>query len=614
MSYIRPGPASDQVVFQVSTSFGTDESMDEGSENGTSGEEYSDAVMESISVVNSELSASTLFPYDSISQRGINPLAPVDPVDQPAVHEVHSFHQSDGEHLFKHMHGRTFTSQSDDYCLPADDEEHMRLDIQHNMLKYHLGALYPCSTRVEWLLRPGQNVRPGVLDVGTGSGRWPLDMAREFPHADVIGIDLVPPVLLDASDIPENCRFEVDDANLSMSHHSDSFDVVHARAVEGGIHDYDGFLYEVAQTLRPGGLVILVSGMPQLLTEDFIPFPVTEPGEEGFCWTQKLFYHAYETYHRRGNFSVDAGLHFKRYLENNPNYEDVQQSFTFIGIGAWQKDLTPVGAWVAEAMKNTFLKLWHSFKPMLLNNGYEPDLLDSAKTSDVVYKADLSWITLCSKEATKELLEQTIHAKIPWRYCTATRKDIPWQERTETPDMSDLGSEAPTLIVKPSPRGTKSVVAKAVGIGRNSDHSGSTERGGSRYYSAVAEQTSHQEVRQQDPRGRRENPLAAGGGAEQQHPAPPIQPRQEVPVPSQQHLAPAWAAIPPQQLVAPSIWPRSPAQPAGSSPQPTLHQPHDTDYAPEWTQASDGQVYFVPAAEISHPSTTYFSTSEYKTP
>lgn len=73
---------------------------------------------------------------------------------------------------FRQVHGRTFTSQSDEYFLPADDEEHVRLDLQHNLLKYHLGALYPCSAQVEWLLRSDQETRPGVLDVGTGSGSW----------------------------------------------------------------------------------------------------------------------------------------------------------------------------------------------------------------------------------------------------------------------------------------------------------------------------------------------------------------------------------------------------------------------------------------------------------
>lgn len=87
-------------------------------------------------------------------------------------------------------------------------------------------------------------------------------MALQFPHVDVLGIDLVPPVLLDSTMIPNNCRFEVDDANMSMSHHQDSFDVVHVRSAEVGIHDFHGFLYKVAQTMRPGGILICATVIP----------------------------------------------------------------------------------------------------------------------------------------------------------------------------------------------------------------------------------------------------------------------------------------------------------------------------------------------------------------
>lgn len=87
-------------------------------------------------------------------------------------------------------------------------------------------------------------------------------MALQFPHADVIGLDLVPPVLLNADTIPPNCRFEVDDANLSMSHYEGCFNVVHMRSADAGINDFPGWLYEVAQSMRPHGVLILVTGFP----------------------------------------------------------------------------------------------------------------------------------------------------------------------------------------------------------------------------------------------------------------------------------------------------------------------------------------------------------------
>lgn len=41
-------------------------------------------------------------------------------------------------------------------------------------------------------LAPRQDVVPAIIDVGTGSGSWAIDMGRHFPHAEVLGLDLAP--------------------------------------------------------------------------------------------------------------------------------------------------------------------------------------------------------------------------------------------------------------------------------------------------------------------------------------------------------------------------------------------------------------------------------------
>lgn len=66
-------------------------------------------------------------------------------------------------------HGRTFNTVRSEYVLPADEEEHSRLDLQHNMLKLLIESLYTDSELVRKVLAPGQDTRPKVLDVG-GSG------------------------------------------------------------------------------------------------------------------------------------------------------------------------------------------------------------------------------------------------------------------------------------------------------------------------------------------------------------------------------------------------------------------------------------------------------------
>ncbi|KAG8958193.1 hypothetical protein FRC03_009375 [Tulasnella sp. 419] len=105
-------------------------------------------------------------------------------------------------------------------------------------------------------------------------------MATKFPHCDIVGLDLVPPSL-GSRTIPPNCRFEVDDANLSLTHWTNTFDFVHCRAVEMGIQDWQAFAYNVAQILKPGGIFVSGTGHTQLLNDKGEPCRVVTGGKPG---------------------------------------------------------------------------------------------------------------------------------------------------------------------------------------------------------------------------------------------------------------------------------------------------------------------------------------------
>ncbi|HKT40269.1 MAG TPA: hypothetical protein VJR48_18000, partial [Ktedonobacterales bacterium] len=71
------------------------------------------------------------------------------------------------------------------YALPADGEEVNRLDFQHYMLRYAFQGNFAAP-----IAQP-----VSILDVGTGTGRWAIEMAITFPDVNVIGLDVKPPAV-----------------------------------------------------------------------------------------------------------------------------------------------------------------------------------------------------------------------------------------------------------------------------------------------------------------------------------------------------------------------------------------------------------------------------------
>lgn len=88
-------------------------------------------------------------------------------------------------------------------------------------------------------------------------------MAKEFPHVDVFGYDIVPPdVLSRPNEVPSNCHLELGDSNTDMDRYAGKMDVVNNRAAQIGIDDLDLHFYNVAQCLKPGGVFLISTADP----------------------------------------------------------------------------------------------------------------------------------------------------------------------------------------------------------------------------------------------------------------------------------------------------------------------------------------------------------------
>jgi len=66
-----------------------------------------------------------------------------------------------------------------------------------------------------------------TVDVGTGSGKWVIEVAHEYSTAQVIGIDISP---IQRTNIPANAEFMVMDLTRGLLFDMGSTDLVQSRS------------------------------------------------------------------------------------------------------------------------------------------------------------------------------------------------------------------------------------------------------------------------------------------------------------------------------------------------------------------------------------------------
>ena len=110
-------------------------------------------------------------------------------------------------------------------------------------------AFAPLDAALDWL----DTAPSRVLDLGTGTGRAAFLLARRYPEAEVVGVDLAPAMLAEARKLtpPElagRVRFEEADAE-HLAYPDASFDLV-------SLANMIPFFPELARITAPGGAVV----------------------------------------------------------------------------------------------------------------------------------------------------------------------------------------------------------------------------------------------------------------------------------------------------------------------------------------------------------------------
>lgn len=168
-----------------------------------------------------------------------------------------------------------------------------------------------------------------VLDVGTGTGIWAIDMADTYPETTVVGTDIS---AIQPNWVPPNCFFEIEDAQLDWTFAPGRFDFIHIRALYGSISDWPALYEQAYRTLRPGGwiedfefTITLHSDSPE----------VKDDPDHIFKRWANIFHEAGDKMNRTLRIGTNGKM--KRYLHDAGFINIVHRSYQ-VPVGTWSSD------------------------------------------------------------------------------------------------------------------------------------------------------------------------------------------------------------------------------------------------------------------------------------
>jgi ubiquinone/menaquinone biosynthesis C-methylase UbiE len=144
------------------------------------------------------------------------------------------------------------------FMMSKNEREVQRLNEQHFAIREEMGGNFLAP-----LVTPN-----AILDIGCGTGRWAMEMAVEFPQAQVRGLDVVltdpaASVGLGVDAVPPNVAFIEADATQPLPFPDASFAYVHLCMLYAVIPAtaWEQLVRECIRVVQPGGWIESVEAL-----------------------------------------------------------------------------------------------------------------------------------------------------------------------------------------------------------------------------------------------------------------------------------------------------------------------------------------------------------------
>jgi SAM-dependent methyltransferase len=203
------------------------------------------------------------------------------------------------------------------YLFPNDDLERTRLDWQHAIIK----ARFDNVNAFAPLKRPKR-----ILDIGCGTGKWCIEMAKQFHTAMVEGIGLSP---IQPTVSPENVAFYIDDIRRKEWWHcTQPYDYIHTRMSLGIFRDFREIIQKGYNNLEPGGFM----ESHELFTKIYCDDGTMPPDYELLEWMKTQ---------DRAAMTLGMPLRIANKLKTwyeQAGFVDVHEEVFSIPVNAWARD------------------------------------------------------------------------------------------------------------------------------------------------------------------------------------------------------------------------------------------------------------------------------------
>jgi SAM-dependent methyltransferase len=209
-----------------------------------------------------------------------------------------------------HHSGRIF--------VPFDEKEQRRMVVTHKLFRHCLsGAL--TATRIPLDVKH-------ILDLGSGTGLWPIEMAARYPQAEILGIDISR--IQKRTAVPPNVKFVIDNVENPWPCPDESVDFIHARGLAGGVSDWPGLFKQAYEKLKPGGLLEWAEIAIQIFDFD---------GNLGDAELCPKFLELWRDITKQNNIDFSPSPNGPAWLVE-AGFENIAQRTEIIPVGEWAQD------------------------------------------------------------------------------------------------------------------------------------------------------------------------------------------------------------------------------------------------------------------------------------